>query len=545
MKTRRTFFILAFFIISLEGIHAQTGLGEKGVPLKPQSPLFGKDIVIHDSSSQNQRQVKICSAFNGWLYAAYEYFTPKYGGREAIEILKSVDNGITWNIFYDSLGTGSVPFSSFDIDVTGDSVSNIKILLEWVSPNGPIGYGGDGEFVRFDGNGNYLDGIILGGASYIAIGTDFMYPANNSNPNSIGILYSANNMNPNNSKDSLILLSSGNDGLSFNNRQVITISSSHIQNVSLTYGRSPSWSSGRYFATWTETNAFTTFLGHIFTAHSDPDFNSPFTRPVCLDSLDPSGINKFKNPKIACQFSSSDNDSANLSEVVMAEKQLSPNNYDTRGFYNLQAITSNHFNEFSITSSTNNKTEPDINFNPYNSTFMLTYYDSTLSSLPFLTNDVNLANPGTWNIISNAYNDNGNLVSPLPKVDLNYLQQAGMDAWISQRTNGNGVALFDAPYSTYTGVSEINSADNASLIGAYPNPCSNYVKITFEMKETENVTISLMSIIGQQLGTITNQNYSEGRHVVQYDVSDFPQGIYLYDFRAGEIRGSGKIAIVR
>ena len=547
MKTRLTFFVLILFLLSIEGIHAQYGfLGGSAVPTKPLSPLFGKDIVIYDSATENQAQVKICSAFNGWLYAVFTHFyTKQHCNCPSSTILKSVDNGITWSIINDIYTAPGVDtISSLDIEVAGDSVSNLKLFVSFVPTAGTIGDLGEGQVLRFDGDGNFLDGILLYGASYIALATDFMYPASNSNPFSIGVLYSDRSIPPA-YLDSLIFLSSSNGGMSYDNRQVLAITSNHFHDVSLAYGRSPSWSSGRYFAAWTETNGFTSYTGHIFTAHSNPDFNSPFTTPVCIDSLDTSAINKVRTPKIACQFSSSDNDSSNLTEVIMLEKQLSLNNYDTRGFYNLQATTSNHFNEFSISSLPNNKIQPDINFNPYNSVFMLTYYDSTLKSLPFLTNDVNLANPGTWNIISNAYNDSTNIAVPYPKVILDFGQQQGADVWAAEGAGGNGVAMFDAQYSTYTGVSENNSGTFARLMGAYPNPCSNYIKIAFELQKPENVTINVMSILGQSLGTVTDQYYSEDKHVVNYDVSNFPEGAYLYNFRAGDFTTSGKFTVIR
>ena len=123
------------------------------------------------------------------------------------------------------------------------------------------------------------------------------------------------------------------------------------------------------------------------------------------------------------------------------------------GYYNLQAARTSHFKPLNIATSFNNELQPDICFNPYNSKFMVTYFDFTNKKLPFLTNDVNLANPNSWNVVSQGYNDNNNLVAPYPKVDLNIVQQNGMNAWISAGTGGNGIALFDAPYSTYTGVS--------------------------------------------------------------------------------------------
>jgi hypothetical protein len=546
MKARFTYFVLLLFFISINGLHAQNGtFGGSVLPLQPNgSPLFGKDIVIMDSSSQNQSRVVICSAFNGWLYAAYEYFNPLYGGREAFAVLKSIDNGITWNVILDSPSNSSAPFSSFDIVATGDSVSNIKVFLEWVSPGGPIGYDGDGELVRLDGNGNYLDGIVLT-ASYLALATDFMYPASNSSPYSIGILYAASNYNPSNYKDSLILLSSSNGGMSYNNKQLIALSSNHFHNVALAYGRSPSWNSGRYFAAWTETNDVTTYTGNIQTAHSNPDFNSPFTKPVCIDSLDPSAINKVRNPKIACQFSSSDNDSSNLTEVIMLEKQLSTNNYDTRGFYNLQATTSNHFGEFSLTSSSNNKIQPNISFNPYNSSFMLTYFDSTEKKLPFLVNDVNLTDPNSWNVISQAYNDNNNLIAPYPKVKLNMEKEDGMNVWISEGAGSNGIAMFDAPYSTWTGVPADKTNYGTRLIGAYPNPCSTNTTIRFELQKAEKVNISICNLVGQALGTLTDQSYPAGNHELKCNISNLSPGSYIVKLMAGDFQTTGKLTVIR
>ena len=73
MKAFITFSVL-LLILSLNRLNAQTGLpGNSVIPLKPQSPLFGKDIVINDQPDQDQHKVALCYAFNGWLYAAVTY----------------------------------------------------------------------------------------------------------------------------------------------------------------------------------------------------------------------------------------------------------------------------------------------------------------------------------------------------------------------------------------------------------------------------------------------------------------------------------------
>ena len=546
MKTLLKSLFLFLLLFSISGVNAQSISNGVSIPSKPQSPFFANDIVIHDSSTQNQRQVKICSAFNGWLYAVYTYhFTKYHCNCPGITILKSIDNGITWNIIDDIFTTPSADtISSIDIAVGGDSISNLKVFLSTVLLSGSMEFPGEGDITRFDGDGNYLDGITFqNGITGIALSTDIMYPASNSNPFSIGVLYASSSTFPI-LADSLVLLSSSNGGKSFDNYKMIATGTSHFYDVSLAYGRSPSYPSGRYFAAWTQTENFTNFIGHIFTAHSNPDFNSPFTIPVCLDSLDASGINKMKKPVIACQFSGADNDSANLTEVIMAEKQLSPNNYDIRGFYNLQATTSNHFNEFTLSSSTNNKTEPDISFNPYSSTFMLTYYDSTISSLPFLINDVNLANPGVWNILTTAYNDSPDIAAPYPKVEVNLGNQQGANVWVKEGTGGNGIALYDAPTHYWTGISGNNATKENWSLQIYPNPCISNIIVDFELQKASNVTIAIYNLVGQAAGMITNQDYSSGKHELKCSVNLLP-GSYLCSYKTDDFLTTQKLMVIR
>jgi hypothetical protein len=525
MKTRFKFFILIIYLLSIEGIHAQYGfLGGSAFPLKPQSPLFGKDIVINDTATGDQRKVAICSAFNGWLYAAY--WVKKIGsnlGSMEITIMKSENSGINWAVLRSVLtGAPHEVFTSFKIAVCGDSLSNLKLFLGLIYYD-TLYHTGVALVPRLNGITGATETDILNDqfvdAHDLDLATDYNYPAANSNPGSLAILYSKHQV----PADSLIFCSSSDGGMTINNHKVVSESMDqfHFCKVAINYGRSPSYSDGQYFAAWELKSINNSNFDHIYTAHTELNFNSQFTTPVCLDSLDPSGINKFRNPVIACQFSSSDNDSSNLTDVIMAEKQISPNNYDIRGFYNLQATTSRHFDEFSINSGSNNKTQPDINFNPFNSTFMLTYFDSTWQSLPFLTNDVNLSNPGSWNIISPAYNDSPDLASPYPQVKISFVQQAGIDAWISKGISGNGVALFDAPYSNYTGVSQFNSGSHARLIGVYPNPATDYITVELSgiVKETN---LSIVNIEGQEF---ISRQISQPKTII--DISSMPSGVYF------------------
>ena len=540
MKSRLILFV--FLLLCLTGLNAQTGwVGGTVVPLKPQSSLFGKDIVIQDTSDRDQRNVATCSAFNGWLYAVYSY---PIGIEQAIAVLKSTDNGINWEL----LGEGGTVFASsttrVDIIACGNSNDNLKLFVGYVYFIDALNTGG-AYVIRYKAEPfGYEDELLKQDGGIIkdlALSSDYMYPCVNSNPHSIGVLFSRKGV-----IDTLVFRSSSNGGMSLDSRHKIATSSNFFHKVSLNYGRSPSWNSGRYFAAWEEQTSQTSTVGHIYIAHSDPNFVSSFTRPICLDSLDPSLINKVRNPAIACQYSNADNDSANLTEVVLFEKyKPASTDFDVAGFYNVQATTTSHFRPLNIAATPNNELQPDICFNPYNSKFMVTYFDSTDKKLPFLTNDVNLTSPNSWNVISQGYNDNSNLVAPYPKVKVNFGLQDVMNAWISEGTGGNGIALFDAPYSTYTGVAGNSIGSSVRLYGSYPNPCNNAIKIVFGQKNAGRVTINVMGIMGQSLGTVTDQNYPAGKHVVQFDVSNLPDGNYLYKFRSGDFTDTEKFTVIR
>jgi len=534
---------LTLLLFSSIFLSAQTfKSGEPLLPLNPgRSVIFGKDIVIHDQPDQNERTVAICSAYNGWLYAAYSY--------DSISALwlsfwKSTDNGIHWeNILVGLVESGNCALKKFDIAVCGNSETNLKLFFAGVVVLNNLNFG-QGFVWRYNAITLEYEKTLLYsmGIRDVSFSSDFIFPAANANPYSVGFVYSKYEYPDN---ECLIYFSSGNGGESITEQDTLGISHKPYLKASLTYGRSPSWSGGRYYAVWEQADNVNSPTGHIYTAHTEPNFDSHFTKPVCIDSLDPSAINLCRNPVIACQYNDTDNDSANLTTVILYE-QYDPLNdrFDVKGVYNLQSTLTSYFKPISFTNPVHENIQPDIAFNPFTSEFMATWYNATDQKLPFVTNNQNFQQPNDWTIVSAGYNDAPDLEDPHPKVRLDLSEQKGINAWRSEGTGGNGVALFDAEYSTWTGVSENNKTDGARLLKAYPNPCSSDVTICFELQKAEKVSVSLYNMIGQPEGIITDQYYSSGKHFVNYPVSNLPPGSYYYTFKAGEFSGYGKFCVV-
>jgi len=544
MKPQAAIIVFIFYLFLANSIKSQTNFDDPPmIPMQQgNSVLFGKDIIIDDQPALDQRNVCVCSAFNGWLYALYTYPNAS-PGHPGYKIFKSTDNGISWTMFHGAIFDLGPVFYATDIIVCGNSVSTLKLFFVYEVAYDQF-YSGTVGYVRLNGETGALEnGNILENGYDIAIASDFMYPSTNSNPFSVGILYS---MHFGVNKDSIIFISSSDGGMNFDNRKVLAGTNKRFHKVSLSFGKSLSQPSGRYYAAWEGKADVYSNTGHIYTAHSEPNFNSPFTIPVMLDNLDPASLNNVKNPAIACQYNNIDNDSTNITEVVLYDK-FNPTTglYEIDGFSNMKSTGTNNFQHFTLNASSDSKQQASIKFNPFDSSFMVTYYDSTVQKLPFLKHNLNMINPGSWQVVSAGYNDSSNLASPYPKVSLDMNLQKGINVWSAQGTGGNGKAMFDATYSTYTFISPKGSSDINLTLKIYPNPCSSVCNIEFDLKVPSIINVRLVNTIGQVSMDCINQLYENGHHVIKIDLKDLQSGVYFFVLKSNETEYFRKVVVVR
>ena len=513
------------------------------IPENPgHSPIFGNDIIINDEPNENQDRVALCSAYNGWLYSIYTY---NKNGSDYLAIVQSTNNGISWTVLYDEIGTGfpNLRIEKIDAVVLGNSVPTLKIFLGLLFHdtiyNTKFAY-----LSPFNINTLFFEDQLLPLPTSalikdIAIASDNIFPATNSDPNSLGAVCSLKGV-----YDSIVFYSSSNGGISLDSKVYMASTSKHFGKVALAYGRSPSYPEGRYFAAWEEKENESSAVGHLYTAHSEPYFNSQFTSPVVVDSLDSTTINLVRNPVISCQSSDADNNNANLTEVILFEKQVpGENRFDIAGVFNLQAASTSNFQQLSFDTIPHNKLQPDINFNPFDSTFMATFYDSTLQKLPLVKNSFNITNTGSWDIVTPGYNDDGNLSSPRPKVKLNYGNHLRAVTWKSDRADKTGQAMFDAQYIYYTGIPGNQQVYGSNYFHVYPNPCSDKVTFEIDLNNSERGNIEISDLTGRAVHKIPDQIFPEGKSKMTIDVLNYSPGCYFYLFKCNDFSISGKLII--
>jgi hypothetical protein len=534
--------ICFLFFAGLSSILAQNIIQSYNEPIIPEkSPLFANDIIIDNKPDRDQRLVSICSAFNGWLYVVYGYYSSNI---PQASILRSMDNGLTWNLLIEGpISTQNTILKRLEIISAGTTLENFKIYLGFVLANSTGSNSGaqvfryNGEPFTGEGSLIYTPGIITD----LAISTDNFYTPSNANPYCFAMTF-VKRINST-VGDSLIFESSSNGGLPDNYKSVTSLSG-YFGQLQLSYGKRMDQNSGRFYIVWEDKDSELALLGHIYTTHTEPTFASAFTPPICLDCSDPVLSNKCRRPVIASHYGNMDNDSSNITTAILLEYyNQSTNSYNLKGYYSCNSTFSTFYTPFTMPVASNNNQQPDICFNPFDSTFSVTYFDSINKTLHYLTNNFNFTNPNSWNNISSDYNDQQNIIIPIPKVRINQGNKVGLAAWTSEGGNGNGITLFDAVDHYYTGVGNLSNDDLVQDVNVFPNPCNSFTNLTFSIKKPLHVSIVLYNSNGIKLNTITNRIFNSGRNSVELITQFYPAGVYSYFFKLNNAIKVGKIII--
>lgn len=73
---------------------------------------------------------------------------------------------------------------------------------------------------------------------------------------------------------------------------------------------------------------------------------------------------------------------------------------------------------------------------------------------------------------------------------------------------------------------------NEYKVTNFPNPFNPVTKINYNIPVESNVSITVYSSVGQLIKTILNENKSLDTHILEFDGSGLPSGVYFYKFEA-------------
>lgn len=129
----------------------------------------------------------------------------------------------------------------------------------------------------------------------------------------------------------------------------------------------------------------------------------------------------------------------------------------------------------------------------------------------------------------------------------------GMDIGIDKDYLGNPIPsgrTFDIgaiEYQEENGIfdNSIIIKNNIIVYQNYPNPFQENTVISFEIFQTDFVTIELFNILGEKIETLIQDYYPAGKHEILFNRKKLPNGIYFYSMYYKNIRIINKLIVLK
>jgi predicted outer membrane repeat protein len=118
--------------------------------------------------------------------------------------------------------------------------------------------------------------------------------------------------------------------------------------------------------------------------------------------------------------------------------------------------------------------------------------------------------------------------------------------------SGGGTAIIDmGPYEygapVWVGIEDkptIQQEEEISLY-VYPNPCSEFVHLRYEISDRQLMICDLYTITGKKIKRLLDEEQIPGKYELEIDVDDLSPGIYFIRLQSGDLAGSGKMILVK
>ncbi len=94
-------------------------------------------------------------------------------------------------------------------------------------------------------------------------------------------------------------------------------------------------------------------------------------------------------------------------------------------------------------------------------------------------------------------------------------------------------------------VNKKNIPESFKLYQNYPNPFNPNTKIKFNIEKESNVELSLFNVLGERVGILVNQTFSEGEHEYILKGDGLSSGIYFVRLQSGENVSEIKIDLLK
>ena len=90
-----------------------------------------------------------------------------------------------------------------------------------------------------------------------------------------------------------------------------------------------------------------------------------------------------------------------------------------------------------------------------------------------------------------------------------------------------------------------NLVNEYTMLSNYPNPFNPTTKISFTLKNADNVRLTVYNTKGEMISTVVNGFMNIGNHSVKFDASELNAGVYYYTLETSTFKVSNKMILVK
>jgi len=127
--------------------------------------------------------------------------------------------------------------------------------------------------------------------------------------------------------------------------------------------------------------------------------------------------------------------------------------------------------------------------------------------------------------------------------------------WPPIHVDGTSMPYGGDPNPTFTGPCPTEGVEDHShntipgsfkLYQNYPNPFNPSTQIQFDLAKNMNVTLSVFNVLGQEVATLLNDKpLTAGAQVIEFDATNLPSGVYVYQLKANGLSQSRKMILLK
>jgi len=84
-----------------------------------------------------------------------------------------------------------------------------------------------------------------------------------------------------------------------------------------------------------------------------------------------------------------------------------------------------------------------------------------------------------------------------------------------------------------------------NLYQNYPNPFNPSTTISFDLPNSEFVTLTVYDVLGKQVTSLVNEFKNAGRYSIRFDANRLSSGMYFYKISAGNFSQIKKFILMK